>query len=520
MYFDAQKLQIMKKCIATTSILLICFHLQVFAQDGTLDTSFGTNGAIITDYAGDDDWGRAVAINNDKIFVGGYTSFGVEHWHSVGNYFLDGSINQNFGGLGFYSNEWSSFVNGFKKFLFLPDGTTLVGGTIYPQAKIVSLLPSGEENDEFGSNGHFFTSFGERDIFNDMFLDTSNEKIIFTGTSLNAEDENSFFIIKLDYTGAYDSTFGSNGIILLPIPDNTEINETFLLDNNHVLVSFIETDINDNKQFYFSKFDEDGLLDTSFGANGIATTTIEYDQSLSIASSILPDGKIIVLSQYEDIETPANSRTFFNRYLPNGAIDTSYGTAGTTETEVDNFRPEKIKLQANGKMIVKGKTQNAENVNLTLLKFTQQGVIDPSFGNNGSFLFSLGSSSVVVEVTRDMSIGDFVFEDEDTILCTATDFSVLSNINITLFKVHNSGALSVNDPLYQNVVLFPNPSDGIFKVNTIGSFDMPYTLTDLTGKQIFTGMLSSSNPTVDLSSLQNGMYFLVTSQKTFKLLKK
>jgi uncharacterized delta-60 repeat protein len=55
-----------------------------FLANGTLDSTFGTNGSVVIDYAGDYDLGKSVAIQSDgKIIVGGFGLNGVSFQFEV-----------------------------------------------------------------------------------------------------------------------------------------------------------------------------------------------------------------------------------------------------------------------------------------------------------------------------------------------------------------------------------------------------------------------------------------------------
>ena len=56
------------------------FALARYNPDGSLDTSFGSGGWVVTDFFGDDDYGRALARQPDgKLLVAGYVTNGAEY---------------------------------------------------------------------------------------------------------------------------------------------------------------------------------------------------------------------------------------------------------------------------------------------------------------------------------------------------------------------------------------------------------------------------------------------------------
>ncbi|KAA1245384.1 T9SS type A sorting domain-containing protein [Aquimarina sp. RZ0] len=69
--------------------------------------------------------------------------------------------------------------------------------------------------------------------------------------------------------------------------------------------------------------------------------------------------------------------------------------------------------------------------------------------------------------------------------------------------------LSVEDiELSKNIVVYPNPSQGIFTVSNKSGNRLSYDLFTITGQQISSGQLSSESETLNISGNGNGIYFI------------
>jgi plastocyanin len=75
-----------------------------------------------------------------------------------------------------------------------------------------------------------------------------------------------------------------------------------------------------------------------------------------------------------------------------------------------------------------------------------------------------------------------------------------------------------------NVSFYPNPVTDIVSIRTseevVGS---PYSITDLTGRQILTGKLNDESVSIDISSFETGIYLLQIGEqrrRTFKMIKR
>ena len=83
----------------TTGNDFVCVR---YNSDGTLDTTFGTGGIVTTDVQiGSDDVARSLAIQSDgKIILGGYSDDGNQKKAALVRYNTDGTIDSSFGTTG------------------------------------------------------------------------------------------------------------------------------------------------------------------------------------------------------------------------------------------------------------------------------------------------------------------------------------------------------------------------------------------------------------------------------------
>jgi len=126
-----------------------------------------------------------------------------------------------------------------------------------------------------------------------------------------------------------------------------------------------------------SAFAAVGAFDPTFGSNGIVA--IKFNDMPSSASEVVlqTDGKIITLGSV----TLGNeqSKKVITRYNNNGTVDTSFGTNGSTFVEVEGFSGSKIAFQPGGKLSVGGQVGDA----FAVVRYNSNGTLDTSFGTNG-----------------------------------------------------------------------------------------------------------------------------------------
>jgi uncharacterized delta-60 repeat protein len=141
---------------------------------------------------------------------------------------------------------------------------------------------------------------------------------------------------------------------------------------------------------HISSFSQPGTLDLSFGGTGIVKTSISNGNSVSKALAIQPDGKIVVVGY-----TFQNSKYDFAvvRYNLNGELDLTFGIDGKVLTSFGKFSAcaNAVVLQSDGKIIALGHTYNDTASGFALVRYTLEGNLDNTFGNNGIVVNLSGS---------------------------------------------------------------------------------------------------------------------------------
>src|SRR5881409_3007710 len=105
----------------------------------------------------------------------------------------------------------------------------------------------------------------------------------------------------------------------------------------------------------------DGMLDPSFGNGGLVVTSfpgnplLTYDGATALV--IMPDGRAVAAGGAGDIDGPVMAAA---RYLPSGALDTTFGGNGWAWVDCPNFnvgpypRARDVVLQPDGRIVLFG----------------------------------------------------------------------------------------------------------------------------------------------------------------------
>jgi uncharacterized delta-60 repeat protein/uncharacterized repeat protein (TIGR01451 family) len=173
--------------ITTQSGQLVDMNFTVvrFSANGSLDTTFGSGGQVITDFFGDSDVARAVVVQPDgRIIVAvGDTSSGSSTTRNflVARYDTDGSLDLTFGSGGFAEADFGPHDSA-TEVAVQGDGKIIVAGrtNVYEDVAMARFTPDGSLDTSFGSGGKVITDLTPFDHLNGLAL-YGGEQIIAAG---------------------------------------------------------------------------------------------------------------------------------------------------------------------------------------------------------------------------------------------------------------------------------------------------------------------------------------------------
>jgi len=135
-----------------------------------------------------------------------------------------------------------------------------------------------------------------------------------------------------------------------------------------------------------------GILDPTFGGDGIVTESIVEGGDRANAIAIQADGKILAAGVSLDTDETISMSTL-TRFNTDGTLDSSFGTGGIVRTQVGagNSRFQSVAIQSDGKIIAAGFSHNGDNYDFALARYDSYGNLDPGFGTGGVVITPVGS---------------------------------------------------------------------------------------------------------------------------------
>lgn len=172
-----------------------------------------------------------------------------------------------------------------------------------------------------------------------------------------------------------DSGFATHGIAVRTI--GTAISgagSMALQPNGKILLGGTSTS-GTVKCFTLARFDSTGGIDTGFGTGGVVTTVFSGGASELTSLALQADGKIVAGGK-------APVGIALARYTANGAIDSTFGTAGMVTVNQGLQNGTGLSIQTGGKIIMLAEA-SPNPYNFAILRFNSHGVLGSSFSMDG-----------------------------------------------------------------------------------------------------------------------------------------
>jgi len=276
----------MKKTYFLLLALITILSSTIFAQDGSVDADFGTDGIVTTDFNYSEGSEFVATQSDGKIVSVGWASFSGKTDFAIVRYNIDGSLDDSFGTNGVVMTDFGSDYNALE-----------------------------HDYDYNVAHSMAFQADG---------------KIVVVGNSRSHDSSGRFALVRYNSNGSLDSTFGSmgkvrEGLISRSIDGCTDV----AIQSDGKIVVVGTSSLNLNRDFLLARYNRDGTLDESFGIDGFVTTDIGETNNYAKSLAIRFNGQIVVAG------TSSNESKDFTlvRYNSNGSLDRTFGTDGIVFTD-------------------------------------------------------------------------------------------------------------------------------------------------------------------------------------------
>jgi uncharacterized delta-60 repeat protein len=374
------------------------FELARFNNDGTVDTSFGTDGIVRTILGSssfmDADYAHSLLLQPDgriiaagTSYTNGFSDFALARYNSDGSpdYTFDGD-GQLITDFGEHDYETSAILQQDGR-IVLAGGYQNGGGS---DIAVARYNTNGSLDTTFDGDGKLVSDLGGSEYANAVTLQPDGKMIVVGSTGSNVGTD--ILLARYNSSGSLDTTFDTDGKVITNFTEDEQQAMAVTLDPGGRIVIAATAILDSNGEFALARYNTNGSPDTTFDGDGKLTTAVGSGSETSYAVLLQPDGRIIATGTSDNL---LNSDFAMVRYNTNGSMDTSFYHTGKVTTDFGGGSGYEhgyaVALQPDGRILVAGGHHNSNYAaNFALARYSTNGSLDPTFGNDGRVTTDFG----------------------------------------------------------------------------------------------------------------------------------
>ena len=241
--------------------------------------------------------------------------------------------------------------------------------------------------------------------------------------------------------GDLDKTFGNDGKVNVGIGGYYDVAKSMALqhDGKIVVVGYGKESLASFKGLSVARYLQNGEMDYDFGNLGViqrVTTDLE-GEAYSVV--IQKDNKIVITG-YSISPATNNEEITLIRFTENGNVDKSFGNKGLIVTAISTEKDvgSSVAIQLDGRIVVVGTTDHKPTTDIVLIRYNKNGSLDYGFGIGGI---------VITDIKSSMDIGKSLAIQSDGKLIVSGFTHIINKFFMTLLRYDSNGEL---DPTFGN----------------------------------------------------------------------
>ncbi|MFM7006310.1 MAG: T9SS type A sorting domain-containing protein [Flavobacteriales bacterium] len=318
----------------TSSLGIVVVRLNC---DGTIDNTFGTNGYYLYNAPGGSSFAYDMELlPSGQLLIAGATSITAANpQFTMLRLNSNGTLDQTFGVNGFFNNDIGSGEDYARKILIQNNKIILVGASKTPgfstnRLALTQCDMNGVLDLTFGTNGTtVFQNAANNSCFGQSAVIGNNNDIFICG---DAYINNVYYplLAKVSATGVPYAAFGSNGVL---IPMNFNARFFDIEYDGSKLIMAGQNNVGPWDFLLQARNTTDGALVTTFGTAG--SSIIDVVQADTYYELLIhPDGSLLACGTTGTAGIGAARDFIISKYNANGILQTSFGTNGHTITNI------------------------------------------------------------------------------------------------------------------------------------------------------------------------------------------
>jgi uncharacterized delta-60 repeat protein len=247
--------------------------------------------------------------------------------------------------------------------------------------------------------GKVLYNFGETDRVYDVAAQRDGGVVVLGSTDRSADEEGPrFFVARFLRSGRVDRRFGDGGKVISDLPNFRSAYALAVAPDGKILVggAWLPTGVDGSgldRDFGLARFNRDGSLDTTFGDGGRIGTDLSPESTVTFPDSpprtsdevidlaVLHDGSVLAAGVAREVNHQFPQHDAVVRYGPDGHVDPSFGQGGHVLSSLgtDDTLATRVEVQSDGKVLLAGGAGEA----FGFARLNPDGSPDATFGDGG-----------------------------------------------------------------------------------------------------------------------------------------
>lgn len=361
------------------------FTVVRYNANGSLDTTLDNDGIATTSFGAGSALGAAVTLAGNRIaVVGEYsesTPTGADFATAL--FTTTGSLDSTFDGDGKRLDEPGSARSRAAGVAIQPDGKIVLGGFGGYNSlnfSVARLQTDGSLDSSFGQGGKV-TATNLTDSGNALAIQ-SDGKIVLTGSRGPGTNQFDIAVARYNSNGIPDTSFDMDGVATAPVGANASAGLAVALQPDaKIVVAGFGVGSGSNRDVALVRLNPNGSLDSTFDFDGKILTSLGTGNDEAHAVAVQPDGKIVIAGFADN----SPKQIVVARVNSNGSFDPSFDGDGAAFTSIGpgDAGANALALDSHGRVVVAGFASNGTNYDIVVVRYNPDGSLDSSFNGSG-----------------------------------------------------------------------------------------------------------------------------------------
>ena len=376
------------------------------------DESFGAGGVVVKDFGFGDDEAYSVAIQPDgKIVVAGYAYNGAEKQLLVARFLASGILDTDFHTNGLFTYGIGGENYEADALLIQDDGKIIVtgigGSADSGDTYVLKLDADGYLDKTFADDGVRSLPFNGQVVSTALATEPGGSLTVMSSVASVAGDEQ-VVLARLTSGGTVDASFGDAGRKTVVVSGGFKAESMIGVDGSLLYIAGSAIS-GTTATASVLRTTWAGELDSSFGADG--SVTLFADSEQSVANAVLYDSENKTVWLGGARQAGEYPRAFVAKISENGKLDDGFGAQGVATTSLSYANSiEALALTENSGLIATGFVQSENDQDVFIFSVNGAGTTAETAGATPELQSSAASiaglsAMRVVDVAKDDDVG-------------------------------------------------------------------------------------------------------------------